>query len=104
MPVALASLACLTLMPIMQTANADSNKAFMDANQKMMQHMQITPTGDADKDFVSMMIPHHEGAVDMATIELQFGKDPELRALAQDIIEAQKKEIAFMKKWAASHP
>ena len=99
---AIVGVAVLTLT-ILQIASADSNQAFLEANQKMMQHMQMTPTGDTDKDFVNMMIPHHEGAVDMAQIELQYGKDPSLRALAQDIIEAQKKEIAFMKKWAASH-
>ena len=61
-------------------------------------------TGDADRDFVAHMIPHHEGAVEMAKVELKYGKDAKLRKLAKDIIAAQDKEIAFMKQWLAAHP
>jgi uncharacterized protein (DUF305 family) len=50
------------------------------------------------------MIPHHEGAVEMAKVELKYGKDAKLRKLAKDIIAAQEKEIAFMKQWLAAHP
>ncbi len=82
---------------------APSSKALMDSHHKMMKDMDITPTGDADADFVAMMIPHHEGAVDMAKIELQYGKDPELRKLAENIVAAQEKEIAFMKEWQTKH-
>jgi uncharacterized protein (DUF305 family) len=49
------------------------------------------------------MIPHHQGAIDMAKVELQYGKDPQLRKLAQDVIAAQQKEIAFMQSWQAKH-
>lgn len=82
----------------------DSRNAFDDAMMKMHQKMSaVGTTGDVDTDFVNGMIPHHQGAVDMAKIELAKGKDPELKKLAADIIKAQKKEIAFMKKWLATH-
>ena len=67
--------------------------------QTMMKNMNVKPTGKPDKDFVLMMIPHHQGAIDMAKVELQYGTDPELRQLATDIVAAQEKEIAQMKDW-----
>ena len=56
-------------------------------------------TGDPDRDFVMMMLPHHRGAVEMAKVELKYGKDPELKKLAQDIIKAQDEEIKLMQDW-----
>ena len=73
------------------------------ADDRMMADMNVPMTGNADRDFVAMMIPHHQGAVDMANVELQYGKDPEMRQLATDIVAAQKKEIAEMKAWLAKH-
>ncbi len=83
--------------------SAPSSKAFEAAMQKMHEAMMVGYTGDADVDFVKGMLPHHQGAVDMAKIELQYGKDPELRKLAEDIIKAQESEIAFMNAWLAKH-
>ncbi|MBY0428352.1 MAG: DUF305 domain-containing protein [Alphaproteobacteria bacterium] len=81
-----------------------STKAFNEANSTMHQSMAIEMTGNADVDFVKGMIPHHQGAVDMAKVELQYGKDPEIKKFAEQIIKAQDSEIQFMKKWLASHP
>lgn len=80
-----------------------STQAFQAGSEQMMKDMNAPYTGNADKDFVAHMIPHHRGAVSMAQVELKYGKDPEMRKLAQGIIKAQKQEIAFMKKWQARH-
>ena len=84
------------------TASA-ATQAFQQGGEKMMKDMDQPYTGDADKDFVAHMIPHHAGAVDMAQVQLKYGKDPELLKMARDIIKSQEKEITFMKKWQAKH-
>ena len=76
-----------------------SDQAYMEAHQKMTGDMQVKPTGDSDRDFAAMMIPHHQGAIDMARVELQHGKDPELRRMAQKIIDDQEREIAELRAW-----
>jgi hypothetical protein len=68
-----------------------------DAMTKMMNGMAIKPSGDIDRDFVAMMNPHHQGAIDMAVIELRYGKNEQLRRIAQEIIVDQMQEIAAMK-------
>ncbi|AGB70195.1 MULTISPECIES: CopM family metallochaperone [Rhizobium] len=80
-----------------------SSKAFTDAMGKMHKDMMIHYSGDADADFVRGMIPHHQGAIDMAKIELKYGKDPELRKMAEGIITAQEAEIKEMKAWLKKH-
>ena len=94
----------MLLLPIVAfAADAKPKDAFAEVNMKMHHAMMVDPTGDVDIDFVRGMIPHHQGAVDMARIELQQGKDPAIRKLAQDIIAAQKKEIAQMEQWLQQH-
>lgn len=88
----------------MDPADNPADKQFLGAMHDMMVGMhQSMPTGNTDVDFVRMMLPHHQAAVDMAKTELQYGKDPELKALATDIVAAQDKEIAMMKAWQAKH-
>jgi uncharacterized protein (DUF305 family) len=76
-----------------------ATKAYRAANDKMHKDMDIAFTGDADADFARGMIPHHQGAVDMAKIVLQYGKDPEIRKLAEDVVRSQETEIKFMREW-----
>jgi hypothetical protein len=67
------------------------------AMNKMMADMNAKPTGDVDADFVAMMIPHHQGAVDMALAVLRYGKNEQIRRIAQEIIVDQEQEIAAMR-------
>jgi hypothetical protein len=76
-----------------------SSQAYNGVMMKMHQDMGITYSGNADVDFVKSMIPHHQAAVDMAKTVLAFGKDPEVKKLAEDVIKAQETEIAQMKTW-----
>lgn len=80
-----------------------SSKAFKAANDKMHADMAVPLTGNADVDFVRGMIPHHQGAIDMARIVLDYGEDPEIRKLAEGVINAQEGEIAMMKDWLAKN-
>jgi uncharacterized protein (DUF305 family) len=108
----LVAMAMAALLPTAQSADAEdmngmamkpaaspADKAFAASMKTMMNGMHAKPTGKPDKDFVLMMIPHHQGAIDMAKVELQYGADPQLRQLATDIVAAQEKEIAQMKAW-----
>jgi uncharacterized protein (DUF305 family) len=79
--------------------DASSFTALMaEAMERMHKDMSIVPSGDPDRDFAAMMIPHHQGAVDMAKVELQLGKNPVLRRLAQGIIVEQLQEIEVMQR------
>jgi uncharacterized protein (DUF305 family) len=83
--------------------SAGSNAANKQTMAVMMKNMAMTYSGDADVDFVNGMIPHHQGAIDMAKVALQFGKDAELLKLAGDVVNAQEGEIAFMTAWQKKH-
>ena len=80
-----------------------SSKAFAAANAKMHEGMAIEFTGNADVDFVRGMIAHHQGAIDMAKVELEHGTDPAIRKIAEDVITAQEAEIKVMEEWLAKN-
>jgi len=83
-------------------ANDPATLAYAASMDKMMASMMIPYTGDPDVDFVKGMIPHHQAAIDMAKVQLEFGKDPEIRKLAEEVIAAQEAEIAEMNAWLAA--
>jgi len=82
-------------------AAGDREAAFLAENDKamtaMMTGMEVKPSGDVDRDFVAMMVPHHQGAIDMAQAELRYGRNETLRRIAQEIIVEQQQEIAAMR-------
>ena len=83
----------------------DPVAAALDAiNRRMHQDMMVAPGTGADAAFAKAMIAHHQGAIDMAKVELGFGKDPDLRKLAEQIIAAQEQEIATLRQWLARQP
>jgi uncharacterized protein (DUF305 family) len=87
----------------MAASDNGATEAFKAANMRMHAAMEIEYTGNADVDFLRGMIPHHEGATQMARIILQYGQDAEIKALAEKIIADQESEIAWMKAWLAGH-
>jgi ribosomal protein L16 Arg81 hydroxylase len=86
-----------------QASGADTFASVMrSAMARMERDMMAPANGDADRDFAAMMIPHHQGAVEMAEAELRFGHDPVLRRLAQGIVVEQQQEIAVMRQALAA--
>jgi hypothetical protein len=91
-------------MPIQYVADWQGNSdegPFLSENRsamnKMMADMTVKPTGDVDRDFVAMMVPHHQGAIDMAQAELKYGHNEQLRRIAQEIVVTQQQEIPVMR-------
>jgi hypothetical protein len=96
-------LALILHAPLKSQASAGDSveREFIIANDlamaKMMNGMKIKESGDVDRDFTNLMIPHHQGAIDMARAELQYGKNEQLKRIAQEIIVAQQQEIVAMR-------
>lgn len=87
--------------------NTSANHQEMIAAMEKMNQTMMAPsamTGDPDRDFVAMMTPHHQGAIDMARIYLRDGKDPAIRSMAQKVITDQEREIGEFRAWQAKHP
>jgi len=109
------ALTCLGLAPVPAAAKGKRDKtsdrpggatrapaasALATAIYKMDEAMHaLTYTGNPDVDFVTKMIPHHQGALDMARAELEFGTDPKIRKLAESIIKSQDRQIAEIRGW-----
>ena len=85
-------------------SESPSTAGYTAAMDKMHKDMMIKYTGNADVDFVRGMIPHHQGAIDMAKVVIANGKDPAIRKLAEGVVKAQEAEIKQMQDWLAKHP
>lgn len=94
--------------PQRDATESPSTREFRAANERMHRDMGIAFSGNADRDFAAGMIPHHQGAIEMARIQLRHGTDPGMRKLAEDIIRAQEAEIsrlrAFLARTATTRP
>ncbi|MFK0335184.1 DUF305 domain-containing protein [Rhizobium sp. NPDC090275] len=96
-----AALAADVAPTVLSVATTDTEAAYLAENDaamdKMMADMAVKATGDVDRDFVAMMTPHHQGAIEMALAVLKYGKNEQLKRIAQEIIVDQQQEIAAMK-------
>ncbi|WP_019171885.1 CopM family metallochaperone [Pseudaminobacter salicylatoxidans] len=91
-------------MSMSKEASSPAAKGYTEAMDKMHEAMgKAEYTGDPDVDFAIGMIPHHQAAIDMARVQLEYGKDPEIRKLSEEIIKAQEAEIGQLQDWLAAH-
>lgn len=91
--------------PAMALSHNAADMEFMRDMKTMQKQMsEVQMTGNPDQDFVSMMIPHHQGAINMARVELKYGKSRYLKKMAKKIISSQTREIKKMSKWQSRHP
>jgi hypothetical protein len=88
---------CATVLRSSPAAEASFVSESVDAMKKMMIDMGVQPTSDVDRDFVAMMVPHHEGAIAMAIAVLRYGRNEQIKRLAQEIIVTQQQEISAMR-------
>lgn len=99
--VAVGTLAALSAVAAPAEGNGGDEGPFLAENDvamtRMMADMEVAPSGDVDRDFLAMMIPHHQGAIDMAKAVLRYGKDEQVRRIAQGIVVEQEQEIAVMR-------
>ena len=98
---AVGTLAALSAVAAPAEGNGGDEGPFLTENEaamtRMMADMAVAPSGDVDHDFLAMMIPHHQGAIDMAKAVLRYGKDEQVRRIAQGIVVEQEQEIAVMR-------
>jgi uncharacterized protein (DUF305 family) len=94
-----------TASPMDHSAHSSSEKSnvYAPVMAKMHEAMTMTGSGNSDVDFMRGMIPHHQGAIDMARIALANSSDTTVRKLATEIIDAQKAEISLMQQWLQNH-
>jgi uncharacterized protein (DUF305 family) len=86
------------------SADPDWSELMASMDKMRMAMGAIKPSGNNDVDFVRLMLPHHQAAIDMARTQLLYGKDPQMRELAQKIITAQQSEIELMQRWLKQQP
>ena len=105
--VLVASLAAWRQTPHTHASDAPATGQWSDfakSMSKMHASMSsVEPSGDGDVDFVKLMLPHHQAAIDMAKAQLAYGKDPQMRRLAQEIVTDQQSEIELMQLWLKQH-
>lgn len=90
--------------PSAEPASADQWSELVGSMDGMHAAMaSVAPSGNGDVDFVNLMLPHHQAAIDMAKTQLNYGKDPQMRRLAQEIIADQHSEIELMHLWLKQH-
>ena len=97
------AIAGAAVMAFAQMPGSDFDAAMAEAMERMHRDMAVESTGDPDVDFAAMMIPHHQGAIDMARVELLYGQDETMKRLAQGIIIEQTQEIALMRDYLTRH-